>query len=300
MHKDFTLTIGIPAYNEEANIGFLLQDILQQKRNRFVLREIIVVSDGSSDRTVERAREVRSDLIQIFDDGQRKGKSERLNEIFDYVDGRTDAVVLLDADITFSGDSVLDEMVRALSAGADLVSPALYAVLPKTLMGSFIVAGHELKRRLFAEWRNGNNVYSCHGAARLFSKQLFSKVRFPESVGEDAYSYLFARSNDFRYCALQNAVVSIRVPESLMDHAKQSRRFALSKERFFSCFSPKFIRKEYDYPKQLLVKHITCSLLGRPIASLGYILVMIYLSFFSKSLALRDTWSVASSKQVRG
>lgn len=168
MKKDFTVTIGIPAYNEEANIGFLLRDILAQRCRRFVLQEIIVLSDGSTDKTVEIAHSVHSGRIHVFDDGERKGKSERVNEIFDRASESTDAIILLDADIVFSGELALDEMVQAFSMGADLVSPRLTTVPPKTFVGSCIVASHNMKQRLFAEWRNGDNIYSCHGAARLF------------------------------------------------------------------------------------------------------------------------------------
>lgn len=299
MKKDFTVTIGIPAYNEEANIGFLLRDILAQRCRRFVLQEIIVLSDGSTDKTVEIAHSVHSGRIHVFDDGERKGKSERVNEIFDRASESTDAIILLDADIVFSGELALDEMVQAFSMGADLVSPRLTTVPPKTFVGSCIVASHNMKQRLFAEWRNGDNIYSCHGAARLFSRRLFSKLRFPESVGEDAYSYLFTKQHRLQYRALSHAAVSIRVPESLVDHAKQSRRFSLSKQCFITQFSSQFVEAEYRYPRWLFLKHVLLSMGIQPIAFIGYIVLMLRLSLPSKYIALQDTWSVASSKQVR-
>ena len=52
MRKKLTVTIGIPAYNEEANVRNLLVSLLAQKETNFKLQEIIVVSDGSTDKTV--------------------------------------------------------------------------------------------------------------------------------------------------------------------------------------------------------------------------------------------------------
>ena len=51
--KKLTVTIGIPAYNEEKNIGRLLKSLSNQKGDDFTLNEIVVLSDGSTDMTNE-------------------------------------------------------------------------------------------------------------------------------------------------------------------------------------------------------------------------------------------------------
>ena len=47
------ISVGIMAFNEEKNIGRLLKAILSQKLNQIKITEIIVVSDGSTDKTDE-------------------------------------------------------------------------------------------------------------------------------------------------------------------------------------------------------------------------------------------------------
>ena len=50
--KKISLSIGIPAHNEEANIGRLLENLLTQPLEDFlILEEIIVVTSGCTDRT---------------------------------------------------------------------------------------------------------------------------------------------------------------------------------------------------------------------------------------------------------
>ena len=44
-------TVGIFAHNEEANIAQLLQIMLEQELKKVEIREIIVVSSGSTDQT---------------------------------------------------------------------------------------------------------------------------------------------------------------------------------------------------------------------------------------------------------
>lgn len=298
--KSLAVTIGIPAYNEEANIAFLLEDILKQRQETFQLKKILVISDGSADATADIARRYESSGVCVKDDGERKGKAMRLNEIFDAARSDSDVVILLDADISLVGDRVLECMVRDISRGADLVSPELLALSPRTRFGRAIVASHNLKRRMFAEWKSGETVYSCHGAARGFSKRLFSVLRFKESVGEDAYSYFFAKQRGFRYARISDAAVSIRVPETLRDHKRQSRRFVSSKEIFFHEFGRDAVLEEYRYPKSLLVKNFLKSFFLSPGALSRYVCTMAYLSITPAKSERKELWdTVSSSKALR-
>lgn len=296
--KPFTVIVGIPAYNEEANIAFLLEDILRQQCEHFVLKEILVVSDGSTDETANIASHYEFRTVSVRDDGMRKGKAARSNEIFDAARGRADAVVLFDADIALVGDKVLEEMVNALHSGADLVSPELLAFSPRTMVGRAIFASHELKRHMFAMWKRGQNIYACHGAARAFSSRFFLSLRFKESVGEDAYSYLLGKQRGLRCARISTAAVRIRVPETLRDHEKQSRRFTDSQTIFFREFGRSSVLEEYRYPKSLLVKYFSKFFLTHPFALSWYVGIMLYLRFFSRFRERQGTWSPASSSKV--
>lgn len=296
--KKYTVTVGIPAYNEEANIGYLLENILKQRRNNFVLKDILVVSDGSTDETASIVRRYESEGVRLLSDGTRKGKAQRVNQIFDAARGVSDAVVIFDADIVLVKDDVLENLVGAIRAGADLASSELLALRPKTVIGRAIFASHELKRHMFAEWKRGENVYACHGVARAFSNRFFSVLRFKESVGEDAYSYFFAKQRGFRYVRVSTAAVCIRVPETVQDHEKQSRRFAASQTLFFHEFGQAFVLEEYRYPKSLLTKHFLKSFLTQPLALSWYTGIMLYLRLFSKPGKQQGTWTPASSSKI--
>jgi glycosyltransferase involved in cell wall biosynthesis len=52
-----SLTVSMPAYNEEANIGAMLDEVLAACRPLTKDLEVIVVNDGSKDRTGERVLE---------------------------------------------------------------------------------------------------------------------------------------------------------------------------------------------------------------------------------------------------
>ncbi len=84
------IAVIIPAYNEEAFIGKLVQDL------RSKVDKIIVVSDGSTDSTVEEAQKNGAVVLQHR---ERRGKGQALKTGFDYIlDNKYQAVITMDGD----------------------------------------------------------------------------------------------------------------------------------------------------------------------------------------------------------
>lgn len=52
------LSIALPAYNEEANVGSAVARMIEAAEPLFETIEVVVVDDGSRDRTAERVREI--------------------------------------------------------------------------------------------------------------------------------------------------------------------------------------------------------------------------------------------------
>src|SRR3989344_3457572 len=96
-HYKTTITIGIPAYNEEGNIGQLLTSLAKQEFTHVVLSEIIVFSDASTDKTVSIIKNLPMKRVHVIDGNKRRGKSNAMNKIIKAT--ASDILVLLDADI---------------------------------------------------------------------------------------------------------------------------------------------------------------------------------------------------------
>lgn len=296
-----TVTIGIPAYNEAANIAHLLVDILLQREEDFVLEKIVILSDGSSDATVEKARAVSDDKrIRVIDDKRRMGKAERLNEIMR--ETKSDILVLLDADIQLAGQYFLHDLIEPeLRGEADLSAGRVLALKPKSAVAYALDAGLFCKNFIFENWRAGKNVYTCCGVARALSRRCYETLRFSESVGEDAYSYFFAVKSGLRYAFTPEASVYIKHPATITDYLRQSRRFTQSKSLFLSEFGVKFVEAEYALPKKLLIAGVLYAVLYRPISFCLYIVLNVLSNWKTlSSEVLAPTWEVAtSSKQLR-
>lgn len=295
-----SVTIGIPAYNEAANIAHLIVDILSQEERGFVLEKVLILSDGSNDATANKARAVSVDeRIAVIDDKVRKGKAARLNEIIK--DTKSDILVLLDADIQLNGAHFLRELILPVIQGkADLSAGKVLALKPKRAVEYVLDAGLLCKNYIFQNWREGNNVYTCCGVARAFSRRGYEPLRFSDSVGEDAYSYFYAIKNKLRYAFVSKAQVFIKHPGTISDYLRQSRRFVQSRGLFLKEFGVELVEMEYAIPMKEIVAGCAYAFVRRPIAFVAYIAVNMLSHWKALSReTLSQTWEIAtSSKQL--
>jgi cellulose synthase/poly-beta-1,6-N-acetylglucosamine synthase-like glycosyltransferase len=76
-----TASVGVMAYNEERNIGRLLEALVGQKLSEVSISEIVVVSSGSTDRTDEIVCECAQmhPRIRLIRQESREGKSSAIN-----------------------------------------------------------------------------------------------------------------------------------------------------------------------------------------------------------------------------
>lgn len=98
-----SVTVLIPAHNEAKDIAETIRNKLEQDYPRDRL-EIIVISDGSTDRTEDIVREFSSHNVRLLRREKREGKAAALNEGVRYAKG--EILVFSDANSLFSPDAV--------------------------------------------------------------------------------------------------------------------------------------------------------------------------------------------------
>jgi glycosyltransferase involved in cell wall biosynthesis len=76
-----TVTIGLPVYNCEATVLKTLRSIFAQTYSDW---ELVIVDDGSTDRSAEILRAVRDPRVTVLSDGKNLGLVPRLNQIIAY------------------------------------------------------------------------------------------------------------------------------------------------------------------------------------------------------------------------
>ena len=297
-----TITVGIPAYNEEANIVNILNDLLSQDYADFCLEKIIVSSDASTDRTVQFAMSVNDPRILVIDNKERKGKHGGSNLIM--ATSTSSALVTLDGDTRLVDPKFIYKMVRPiLEDGADLTSCALVESKPQTLVEILLAQGNEVKRLAFTKYNDSDNWFSCRGAARAQSNKFYKKFRFKMSVSEDLYIYLYCKFHNFKFTFVRDAECRYSLPSNLKDHLSQNARFFNSTSLFMSEFGTDFVKRNTRWPLKLLTLASIRVFLRNPFYMVLYLLLLGYCFLKVKFLGgsrHSDAWVMSpSAKSVR-
>src|ERR1700730_18413609 len=117
------IIVVLPAYNEEANIGNLLRRIFESLTDENLGFSIIVVNDGSSDRTQQVLEEYRRDFpLTIHRHAQNQGLGatmrDGLREAAPVASDR-DIIITLDADVSHP-PGLMIRMIRMIREGYDV------------------------------------------------------------------------------------------------------------------------------------------------------------------------------------
>ncbi len=105
------VSVGVTAHNEEANIGPLLEALLNQHLHEVEITEIIVVASGCTDRTEDIVREYmkKDPRIKLLVQERREGKTSAVNLFLKHA--REDICVLESGD-TLPHENAIERMGR--------------------------------------------------------------------------------------------------------------------------------------------------------------------------------------------
>ena len=103
--SDKSVSIVIPAYNEEATVA----KVVSVARKLSYVDEVIVVDDGSTDRTVEEAENAGATVISHI---MNEGKGSAIKTGFKYSHGNI--VAFIDADVSNFTSEKIDKIIRPI------------------------------------------------------------------------------------------------------------------------------------------------------------------------------------------
>ncbi len=209
-------SVGITAHNEEANIGQLLEALLNQELYRAEITEIIVVASGCTDRTVDIVREYmqRHPHIKLFVQERREGKSSAVNVFLRHA--QEDICVLESGDTCPRLDTI-EKLVRMFAdPQVGMVGAQKVPVnTPDHIVGYLSHLRLKMEHQL------------CLEIPRLGELVAFRKVLdcIPADVAMDeafVEALVIQRGLQVRYAP--DAVVFNMGPETLGDFVRQRRR----------------------------------------------------------------------------
>jgi cellulose synthase/poly-beta-1,6-N-acetylglucosamine synthase-like glycosyltransferase len=198
------VSIIVPAYNEEKTIGKCLESILNQDYKGEM--EIIVVNDGSSDRTAEIVPKYPVKFIDLKVNG---GKANALNRAIE--DAKGDILIFTDSD-SYMSVNAIDSLVKCLNANSDVQMVAGNVFIhddhkKKRIMKYFQMIEYLVEQEITRYLQGlGGNILVCPGPLTAVRRKVCDIVRFSdETIVEDA---------DFTVKVLKNSMKIIREPEA--------------------------------------------------------------------------------------
>jgi poly-beta-1,6-N-acetyl-D-glucosamine synthase len=208
--------IGIMAYNEEGNIGRLLEALLVQKTEQVVIDEIIVVASGCTDRTEEIVLEYVScdKRVRLLRQAHREGKASAVNLLMGNT--RSEVVILHSADTL-----PLPGSIEALVA--PMCDPQIGMVgghpVPTNPQNNFMGYGVNLL------WELHHQISLHHpkmGELIAF-RNIFRQIPEDTAVDEASIEPLIV-GQGLRLAYAPEAIVRNKGPETVRDFIRQRRR----------------------------------------------------------------------------
>lgn len=212
-----TCSIGITAYNEEANIGQLLQLVLDQRLQTAVITEIIVVASGCTDRTEAIAREfaARDGRIRLLVQPQREGKASAMNLFIR--EAQEDVLILCSADLQPSLDAV--EQLIAPFADPEVAMTGCHPV-PVNKPDHFMGFAVHLLWKLHHEM---NMAGDFKGGEMVGFRRVFERIPYHTAVDEASVEPI-VRGQGYKAQYCPEAIVYNKGPETAADFIRQRRR----------------------------------------------------------------------------
>ena len=209
-------SVGVTAYNEEANIGHLLDALLDQHLYDVEISEIIVVASGCTDNTVPivKAYAAQEPRIKLFVQPQREGKTAAINIFLAHAQ---EEICVLESGDTLPDEHAVENLVRMFEDPTVGMTGAhkIPVNTPEHLVGLFTHLRLRLEHQL------------CMDIPRLGEMIAFRKVfdSIPPDVAMDeafVEALVVERNMTVRYAP--DAIVYNTGPDTLQDFVRQRRR----------------------------------------------------------------------------
>ncbi len=214
----FNLSLGIMAYNEEANIGRLLRSVLSQRFTHGFLKEIYVVASGCTDRTEEIVREFmkQDKRIELLIQIKREGKASAINLFLKKASGD---IFILESGDTVPAEGTLDKLVAPF--GNPNIGMTGAHPIPVNSNNTFLGFTVHL-------------MWTLHHKIALMTPKLGELVAFRNFVREipvdtavdEASIEAIVRDAEYELFYVHDAIVHNRGPENIRDFIKQRRRIS--------------------------------------------------------------------------
>ena len=243
-NTNYLISVLVPAYNEEDSIIGTLEHVCNFDYPSDKI-EVIVINDGSKDRTVELVREFMRNNPQVkLIDKKNSGKANSLN--IGLKAARGELVAVVDSDSFPSRDSLklltgyFDNPEMSAMTSFVTVRNCNQNFFAKIQSLEYLILGWSRKLLDFVD-----SVYVTNGPLSVYRKSYVMKVGGfdPKSVTEDIDITWNLLYHGYKTGMCLNARVSTVVPPSYKKWFKQRTRWGLGGLQALAKYRKMFLRK---------------------------------------------------------
>lgn len=214
-------SIGVMAYNEEANIGKLLQALSEQKITCCQLHEIVVVASGCTDRTVAIANGYaeRDRKIMVLVQEQREGKASAINVFLRHA-RESDVIVLESADTLPANEKTVEYLLQPLIEKSEIGMTGAHPVpidAPDHFLGFVVHLQWKMHHRI--------SLISPKLGEMVAFKNILPEIPADTAVDEACIEALI-EPKGYSLGYVSEAIVYNKGPDTIKDFLKQRRRIA--------------------------------------------------------------------------
>jgi glycosyltransferase involved in cell wall biosynthesis len=187
------VTIAIPFFNAEAYLNDAIRSVFAQTYQDW---ELILIDDGSTDKSLEIANSIKDDRVWVISDGKNKRLAGRLNEVTKIA--KFDYIARMDADDLIFPSKLATQLAHfEKDPNLDIVTTGVYSVTNNLEIQG--VRGQDF------EYPNFESIISrklgvVH-AAILAKKSWYERNQYDESlkIAQDLDLWIrAAKKNDFK------------------------------------------------------------------------------------------------------
>lgn len=278
--KKLRVTVGIPAFNEEANIGYLLESLARQRETGFEIDKILVSSDGSTDRTADIVRGFGDKRIHLLNNKNRQGQAFRQNQLAKISTG--DIFVLLEADTLPVNENFMKNLIAPFKTKKHPKIGLTYGtstpLAPRNFFERIMYFKTNLKKRIYQGAISKNKLQAYSGqSGRAFSKTFARKMYWPSDAPEDTYCLLLCNQMGYEALNARSAEMYYRLPGNFVDYYRQYTKFIRGRQALLKYFSETEMTKldNYRFPLAVSIYELVRSALRNPVMMFLYVCVFL-------------------------
>jgi glycosyltransferase involved in cell wall biosynthesis len=208
MFKGKTVSVAMPAYNEEGNVSRAVQDFL---KTGFV-DEVVVADNNSTDRTAELARKAGARVVAE----RRQGYGYACRAALENSAG--DFIVLVEPDGTFLASDLMKFLVY--SGEFDFIIGSRTTkdlVWEGSNMGDFLRVGNWFLGKMIEVLHNGPHLSDVGCTYRLIKRDALGRIKGRFTVGGSHFS------PEMIILALRNRIWTLEIPVNYRPRRGESK-----------------------------------------------------------------------------